>query len=323
MAEKRRVEDDFSIILGKRVIKDEKKEKSAKVKKTPGAKPKVHETVEKRPDIAVQSLDELLKRKDELEAFMQSLDDAHKSSKFPEYTYDRLKKKMDVELINVNKEIEKRGYKEVKKETEKLNSDINTIKKVVSSAKTQGEKALRTDYDQKPGPEYHRIEMLENEMRDLSEKLEHFYNRLKDGVDKVYSGADREMVKSVRYLKNEMDTIKSRLSDFVRKSELNFVTGTPSKVPVRRDPEDVADNVVQLDELSNNVGKTVIINSKLSLFNKADKGKTKLYWYRIDDGTDTCIMTSYEKLGEKVAKIVGEVKKTAGGSCYILFKHFA
>jgi hypothetical protein len=159
---KRRMDEDFSIILGKKAIGSGSEKKEA----IPPRKPVPKEP--EAPSITKQSLEQLLKKKEEMETFMHSLEDAHTNSKFPEYTYERLKKKVERELINVNKEIRSRGYNDVKKDTETLSRDIDTIKAAITTAKSKGERVFQTDYDQKKSPAYARMESLEKDIHDLS-----------------------------------------------------------------------------------------------------------------------------------------------------------
>ena len=66
-----------------------------------------------------------------------------------------------------------------------------------------------------------------------------------------------------------------------------------------------------------------MLSCSIGLFKKVERGDSNIYWYRIEDSTGSTILTSYEKISRRKAKITGDVRKTKSGSCYIIFRQLA
>jgi hypothetical protein len=92
--------ESFSIILGTRRTKTEgSKEKEEEPKPAPPKK-----VAPKKPP-KEQTLDDLMKKRDELELFLASLKDASRYARFPEYAYQRTKKKNEMQLNKIKQMI--------------------------------------------------------------------------------------------------------------------------------------------------------------------------------------------------------------------------
>ena len=105
-------DESFSVILGtrrKRPREAEEKEEEPKPAPEPVPKePIAGEAPAKKP-AEERSLDDLLKKSGELEMFLTSLEDAHKRSRLPEYTYQRIKKNNELELEKVKRLLRDKG----------------------------------------------------------------------------------------------------------------------------------------------------------------------------------------------------------------------
>jgi hypothetical protein len=303
-------ENDFSIIFGTRRLSDERPGKQKPKPKSP------KEPAEKKAP-KKESLDELLKKREEIELFLTSLEDARLNSKMPEYAYERLKKKSEVDLKNVGERIKKGGYKHVKREGESLEMNISEVRSAIASLK--GEKRIDTGYNQSR-PDKTRLKEFEKKLNELSESLQNVSKRLSKRIDEVAVADDVEITENVRRLKKEIDSLRSCLSEFVRKTDLSdFLLRTTMSLAAAEHPT-VRKESVDIKRLSGFVGKTVTVECGISLFKSVERGKAKIYWYRIEDGTGRTILTSYEKIGRKKAKIVGDVKKTKSGSAYLVLR---
>jgi len=92
----------FSVILGtKRPVEKEPEHEDAE--KKPGTEKVAPVEKPKKPE----TLGDLLKKRQEAELFLASLEEAHAQSKFPVYTYQRLKKKSEAALRRMDMEIKK------------------------------------------------------------------------------------------------------------------------------------------------------------------------------------------------------------------------
>ena len=104
--------EDFSVLLGTRKKKKaepedkekEEKEQAAQAESEAKKPSPAEEAPPKKPE-KVLTLPDLLKKKEDIELFLTSLEDAHQQCKFPEYTYTRLKRKNEADLNNIKQKI--------------------------------------------------------------------------------------------------------------------------------------------------------------------------------------------------------------------------
>jgi len=320
--EKQALDDSFSIILGKRVSGADKGQKAEESRVKPQAK---KEPGEKKP-VKRKSLEELLKRKDELELFLASLEEARAQSKLPEYSYEKIKKKGELELSTIGKEIKEIGYGSIKKEGDELSKNLTEIKKAVTSL--QGGRVIDTAYNQKQAPDYKKLEEINGKLNELSNSLLLVTKKLSERINEIAAAEDTEITDSVGSIKREIDAIRSELSKFVLKSDLeklvfrNRIGIHQTSGPVHSEHEK-SKGVVAIKDIPKFAGRRVTVQGSISLFKSIENAGNSIYWYRIADKSGSGILTSYEKLDEKKAKVYGKVKKTGSGSFYILFSGVA
>jgi hypothetical protein len=318
-------EEDFSIILGTRRPSDSppKKEKPKKAEK----KPPEPEVVQEKPP-KKESLGDLLKKKDELELFLSSMDEAHLHSRMPEYAYEGLKKKSEFELKKIEGKIKKMGYKDVKKDGDELEKNLNEIKEAIDMLKDT--RIIDTEYNQQEHPDNSKLRELEKRIEGLGKMLRDVTEMLKKRIDEVAVTGDVEITESVREMKREIDAIRYSLSEFVRKAELEDIMLRPAiKIPGKYRagvPQEVPKSggkSVSIKKFPRFVGRDVTADCRISLFNSMERGKQKIYWYRIEDSSGSSILMSYSQIKVRKRKVTGEVKKTKHGLCYLLFKGLA
>ncbi len=316
-------EEDFSVILGTRRPSDDppKKEKPKKAEKKPP------EDVHEKP-VKKESLEDLIKKKDELELFLASMDDAHLHSRMPEYAYQGMKRKSEFELKKTEGKIKKMGYKDVQEEGDELEKNLNEIKEAIDMLKDS--RIIDTCYNQQEHPDNSKFRELEKRVDSLGKALRDVTEMLRKRIDEVAVTGDVEITESVRDMKKEIDAIRSSLSEFVRKVELEDVMLRPA-IKIRGkyragSPEDVPKKkckAVSIKKFPRFVGKDVTVDCRIRLFNSMERGRQKIYWYEIQDSTGSSILMSYGSIKARKGKITGEVRKTKHGSCYLLFRGVA
>lgn len=316
--------EDFSILLGTRRSDGDVPDKDVKKPEEPKSKPPEPEEPVEKKTVRKENLKDLLKKKEEIGLFLASLEEAHLSSKMPEYTYDKLKKKGELDLINTDGKIKKMGFKPVKKEGDALDKNISEIKAAINSLKK--EKRIDTEYNQKASLNQAKVKELEIKLNELSKNLQQVSRKLSQKIKEVAVTEDVEITENVKVLKKEIDDIRSRLSEFVRRTDIENIVLRPS-IGLHKTPEirpvsvvPLKEKVVKIKNLSGFVGKSIIVECNVNLFNHIGEGKTEMYWYRIEDDTGNSILTSYEKIKGKKVKMLGKVRKTKSNSFYILFR---
>ena len=313
--------DDFSILMGTRSV-------SASKAKEETASPTPLKTVKAetlpKEDFSKMKISEVIKRKDEIEMFLSSIEDAHKNSRFPEYTYDRMRKKCANDIGKLTIEIKERGYKSVRKDKENVGQCIRDIKDSIKHAKKKENKIISTEYEQDKHDDRKMLENMAGKIDLISKKLDSASRKIGKGTEKSKSSGDKEIIESVRMLKKEIDHIRSSLSEYVKKSEIEKIMIKPSfsiyGVPK---PKMKTGNEVFIEDLSKHRGKEVTIECNLSIFRKIEKDNAKVYWYRIEDQTGSGILTSYQEIKLGQVRVLGEVRTTATGSFYLMFKSLA
>lgn len=177
--------DDFSVLIGERQlgeIEPEKEEKKEKPK--PAGKKEEKKPVKKEPKAKKkESRQDLLRKKEELELFLHSLEDAHEQSKFPEYTYERLKKRNELELARVNKLIDGKP------------ADIK---------KQPGESAKEAPKATKP---------IKKETGQPDMKQESHEEKIKENIDNKVGGME-SFINKIPHLKSQITGIKTELSEY-------------------------------------------------------------------------------------------------------------
>jgi len=190
-------EDDFSIILGAG-------RKPAKKEEAP-----VEEIVqpeEKKPE-RPRTPEELLRKKEELELFLLSLEDAHKESKFPEYAYEKSKKSAEMQLRAI-----KNRLGDVQPAAAARASGSGAAQTAAKADKKGGSAAQA----EAVGVLSYRIQKIEDafgRVPELKEQLE----RLKDEIG--------EYEKVMAEMKGHEDKIEKDLSE-IRKSVSSISKGT-------------------------------------------------------------------------------------------------
>ncbi len=320
-------DDEFSILLGSGRPTEEKT-KRGKAAENDVAKPEKKVKAE-APHVKPEkkwTTDELITKRDELELFLASLEEAHSQSKIPEYSYDKLKKKCEFEMGAIEKKIGNRGYNHVKKDEGTLEKNLSDIRKAVSSLKN--EKMIDTEYNQKGRGENVRFEEIETKLNELFRSLNQVSKKLGRKIEELAVTDDVEITENVKMLKREIEGIRSSLSEFVRMSELQDILLRPG-IGLHKNPKGTPasealvkknEKIVGIKDISGFVGKNAVVRCSISLFQNIDDGKQKIYWYRIEDRSGSTILTSYEKIDAEKAKILGDVRKTRSGSYYMFFK---
>ena len=317
-------DEDFSVILGTRKSGSEKKGRQPAAP----AKPKELPKNIIKPEKKKMTLEELLGKKEELEIFLNSIHEARNNSKFPAYSYEKLKSKAERELSEVKERIKESAYPDAKKEAENVNADIEELKTSIMSMKNR--RVVKTDYEQSPDPKNASIDELEKEISELSRKLETLYKRLNAKIDDVSVEEDAIITENVKQIMGEIKAIKASLSGFVKKAELkDILIRSPAvikhagRAPAARRMKPIPRHVVRIRDLSKHKGRDVMLDCTIIPFKFLKKGKTQIYWYKILDGSGRSILTSYSKIKPEKAKIIGSVRKTKDGSLYVLFRELA
>ncbi len=309
--------DDFSILLGTRNV-------SAAREKEKKESPKPVKNEDMEEDFSKLKMKDILRKKDEIEMFLSSIEDAHKNSRFPEYTYDRMRKKCTNDIKKLNIEIKERGYSSVRKEKENVGKCIKNIKDSINHAKKKDSKIINTEYEQDKPEDRKMLEDMSAKINLISKNLDSTARKIKRGSEKSKTSDDRDITESVRKLRKEIEHIKSSLSEYVKKSEIEKVMiKPPFGIYGASEPKTATGNDVFIEDISKHRGKDVTIRCDLSLFRKIEKDDGKVYWYSISDQTGSGILTSYQEIKPGKVRVTGEVRTTATGSFYLMFKSLA
>lgn len=313
--------EEFSVILGTRKSGSRRNPKPSDVPEKVKEEPKDVF----RPEKKKRTLSELIEKKEELEIFLNSIDEAHKNSKFPVYSYEKLREKAESELSKIKDCIKKRAYSDVKKEAEDVNADIKELHKSIASMKDR--KVIKSDYEPADDPKNVSIEKLEKEIFGLSGRLESMYKKLNRKIEDVSMEDDVKMTENISRIMEEIKSIKASLSGFVKKAEMNNITlRTPVSMKhmggldAIRIQKPIPKHVVSLKNIAHHKGKDVMLECTITPFRFLKKNRTEIYWYKITDSSGKSILTSYKKIKTKKAKILGSVRKTRDGSLYVLFR---
>jgi len=420
--------EDFSIILGTRKKKkpapedkeNEEKEQAAQAE-SEGKKPAPAEEAPPKKPEKVLTLPELLKKKEDIELFLTSLEDAHQQCKFPEYTYTRLKRKNEADLSTMNQKIkemeagqlgipsgpqglaaakaggkavggrqmlsevnamlEKRlgglpslerlknlgeeiekmedafsKFSELKTQMAAIRTELDGYQSIVNELKSHEKLfsndmtdirnmlyTLQSSITQKtdgkavipgklPAQAGARTDDVTKKLESFSKKMDDVCSKLSSRIDQVSVIEEQEVSGYVNELKKSIDEIRSGLSRYVRKEDLDkIVRQAPGAAPARLEeakaakvaPRKPEKQTAGIAELVNFKGKEVVVECSLAPLKSIEEKSMRLYWYRISDKTGEGILTSYSSIQDKKARIIGTVKETKTGSIYLLFSKMA
>ncbi len=162
----------------------------------------------------------------------------------------------------------------------------------------------------------------------LSRKIGKVWSSLNKKIEEVAVTDDVQISENMKRFRKQIKDIKSDLTRYVKEEDIENMLLRPI---IRISPEkakrkDKANRMPQkkgmsyINDLPNLVGKRITIKCSLEPFRVVEERGMRFYWYMIRDRTGEGIMTSYESIPAKKAKISGVVKVTKTGSLYVLFK---
>ncbi len=213
--------ESFSILLGKRRDYVEEKPLDKEEKKPAPVK----ETVEKKPPRKL-TLKELLAKRHETELFLSSLDDARQQAKFPEYTYQRLKKRNEVRLSMIDREI-KRMKAGMPRVPEAAAVETTAGRKIIEEVNALLEKNLRH------APSRDMLNELGNKIRNVETALRKI-PYLKSGVVRLKSeigeyksiiddlkSHEKSLSEKLTGIRDSLSSLSARVIEDIRGKEEN------------------------------------------------------------------------------------------------------
>ncbi len=375
----------FSVILGTRRIQaEEEEEKPEKpeehpAEKKPKEKPTKKPAPQKKPAAVKKPAEkklttaELMKKRQELELFLDSLEEAHTQSKFPVYTYERLKRKNEMELGRIDAMLKEarqsapaggatpprpsgepaaapagKGTKtesvpgklpSLKSQLASLRGKMDEYESLVSKMRSGERPASAAPKSKAPSPAPGpgkkisvdtAVKGLDTKVDIIASKLEETFEALRARIEQLSVIGEVETAGYVKELKREMEKLRAELPSYMKKDDLRKIVLQPvteekaaapkAKAPsppkaVVKKPETTC-----LCDLEDSMGKDVTVECDISPLKSIDEKGMRLFWYRIQDRTGESVLTAYEEIKAKRAKIRGSVKKTRTGSVYIFYK---